>query len=111
MSTKESKRPVKRIVKGGIEVPIWRNESSEYGIFHTATISRNYRASDGNWASTKSLDRDSLLVAAEALREASAWIYAEEQQLRTEKRAAAAESQTVDAHDNSLAATDGVIPF
>ena len=73
--------PVHRIVKGAIEVAIWGNET-ETSVRFAATLQRSYRTADGEWRTTKSLDRDSLLVAAEAFREASQWVYAEEQRRR-----------------------------
>ena len=73
--------PVHRIIKGAIEVAVWANET-ETSVHFAATLQRSYRIADGSWRATRSLDRDSLLIASEALREASQWIYAEEQRRR-----------------------------
>ena len=76
--------PVHRIIKGPIEVAVWANET-ETSVRFAATLHRSYRIADGSWRTTRSMDRDSLLIAAESLREASQWIYAEEQRRRAKE--------------------------
>ena len=76
--------PIHRITKGAVQVAIWANEVDS-GVRFSVTLDRSYRTADGAWRSTASLDRDALLIAAEALREASQWIYAEEFRRREER--------------------------
>lgn len=104
MSTPSDKKlPVHRIAKRSLEGSIWANET-EAGVRFAVTLDRTYRTADGEWHSTKSLDRDSLLLAAEVLREASQWIYAEEERRRRERRQAS--SDEAQAHDEAMGATD-----
>ena len=88
--------PVHRIIKGSIEVAVWANET-ETSVRFAATLHRSYRIADGSWRTTRSLDRDSLLIASEAMREASQWIYAEEQRRRRQPTQASEEPEAVNA--------------
>lgn len=83
---KEKTLPVYTIRRGACRASIWANET-DCGVRHAVTLDRRYCGNDGVWRSTKNLDRDALLLAAEILREAASWIYAEEESLRKEKRA------------------------
>lgn len=95
----DKKLPVHRIVKRPLEGSIWANET-DAGVRFAVTLDRTYRTTDGEWHSTKSLDRDSLLLAAEVLREASQWIYGEEEQRRRERRQASGDEAQV--HDEAI---------
>lgn len=102
-TTPDKKLPIHRLVKRPLEGSIWANEI-EAGVRFAVTLDRTYRTADGEWRTTKSLDRDSLLLAAEVLREASQWIYAEEEKRRRERRQAAADGAQV--HDEALSAAE-----
>lgn len=106
----DKKLPVHRIVKRPLEGSVWANET-DAGVRFAVTLDRAYRTTEGEWRTTKSLDRDSLLLAAEVLREALQWIYREEELRRRERRQVAGED--AQARDAALGATDldGDVPF
>jgi hypothetical protein len=43
----EEKKPVKQIRNGNVKLAIWENSSKDGDTFHTVSVSRIYRASDG----------------------------------------------------------------
>jgi hypothetical protein len=88
--TSEKKLPVSTIRRGLVSASIWANET-EHGVRYAVTLDRRYHAADGAWHSTKSFDRDSLLLAADMLREAAKFIYDAEEARRQEKRNASPE--------------------
>ena len=59
-------RPIGQTRLGNINVAIWENEGKN-GSWNTLTVSRSYRAPDGQMRSTQSLRVSDLLVASRAL--------------------------------------------
>jgi hypothetical protein len=90
-ATSEKKLPVSSIRRGLVQASIGANET-EHGVRYAVTLDRRYRSADDTWHSTKSLDRDSLLLAADMLREAAKFIYDAEETRRQDKRSASPES-------------------
>lgn len=111
-ATSEKKLPVSAIRRGLVSASVWANET-EHGVRYAVTLDRRYRSADGAWHSTKSLDRDSLLLAADILREAAKFIYEAEEARRQEKRSASSESlpaETVEDEGSGVEFTDDT-PF
>ena len=68
-----NQRPVDTVRYRNIKVSIWQNEG-ERGTYYSATLTRSYRTADGGWKDTNSFSGLDLLIAAEAMREASSRI-------------------------------------
>ena len=74
-------RPVHEVRLASIKAAVWRNESNGNGPQFNVTLIRLYRLppdergkNDNGWRQTSSLRRDDLLIAAEVLRQAFAWV-------------------------------------
>lgn len=103
-SITEKKLPVSVIRRGLLSASIWANET-QHGIRYAVTLSRRYRSADNTWQSTKTLDRDSLLLAAEMLREAASFVYGAEEARRHENQST---SPDLNASENSVNEADDV---
>lgn len=71
----ENNKPAHQIQLGSIRVTLWAN-LSEYGVLYDVVVSRSYRKEE-EWKRTSRLRGKDLLEAAEALRQAHQWIYAQ----------------------------------
>ena len=70
----EKQKPVKEVRLGRIRAAVWANQSRDYSIWFSVTVSRLYR--DGEqWKDTQSFRRDDLPVVAKVLDMAYAWIW------------------------------------
>jgi hypothetical protein len=85
-------KPDHKIRFGNLQVTIWRN-TSEKGPWYSAVPCRSYKKGDA-WAESDSLGSDDLLIMAELLRQAFAWI-ARQMQADTKSRKAREEANTV----------------
>lgn len=65
--------PVKKLRVGYVSVNIWKNNGGERA-FYTIDVSRSFKGDDGKLQNTSSLGHADLLVAADLLQRANAWI-------------------------------------
>jgi len=65
----ENNMPIQKYRSNGITVSVWQNEGSK-GVFHTFSIQRAYKDSEGNWKRTTVFRASDLPVLAELVREA-----------------------------------------
>src|SRR3954465_8201095 len=70
--------PAHKIRVGNLHATIWRN-SNEKGTWYTVNPSRSYKNGDETWKESDSLGFDDLLIMAELLRQAWAWIARQQQ--------------------------------
>ena len=73
-----SQQPAHKIRYGVLQVTIWRN-SNDKGTWYSAVPTRSYKKGDDAWAETDSLGEDDMLIMAELLRQAFAWISRQKQ--------------------------------
>lgn len=59
-------KPFDKIILGSIQLAIWKNTNDKGNAYYSATFEKRYRDSGGDWKSTTSLNRDDLLVLAQA---------------------------------------------
>jgi hypothetical protein len=73
------RQPVHEIRLGRIKAAIWANPTDD-GVRYATTVARLYKDDErGEWRSTHSFGRDDLLVVAEVVRQAAAWVFATSQ--------------------------------
>ena len=60
----ENKMPVKKFRANGVVLSVWENEGSK-GPFHTFTMQRVYKDSEGNWKTSTTLRNSDLPVLAD----------------------------------------------
>lgn len=65
--------PAHKIRVGNLHVTIWRN-TSDKGTWYSVNPSRSYKNGDETWKENESLGFDDILIMAELLRQAWAWI-------------------------------------
>jgi hypothetical protein len=88
-----SNQPAHKIAFGPLRATIWRNVSLEKGnTWYSVNPSRGYKKGDDSWGETDSLGSDDLLIMAELLRQAFAWI-AKQQQADAKARKAREEAK------------------
>jgi hypothetical protein len=75
--TKEKQRPAHEIRLGKIRVTIWANTKDDGSTWYSCVPTRSYKKDDSSWGNSSSFGRDDLLVLAEALRQAAAWVFAQ----------------------------------
>lgn len=76
-------KPEHKIQHRGLAVAVWKNDSKN-GPFYSVTLSRHYKHGD-EWKESSIYDEDDLLLLAELVREAHAWMRATR---RAERQAA-----------------------
>lgn len=64
MSTNQ--KPFDKVVLGSIQLAIWKNTNDKGNAYYSVTFEKRYRDTEGEWKSTSSLNRDDLLVLAQA---------------------------------------------
>jgi len=85
-----SQQPAHKIRYGVLQVTIWRN-TSDKGTWYSAVPARSYKQGDDIWKQTDSLGEEDMLIMAELLRQAFAWI-ARQKQADSKARKARAEA-------------------
>jgi hypothetical protein len=75
-----SNKPAHKIRVGNLQVVIWRNTNNDKGTtWYSADPVRSYKNGDETWKETTSLGTDDILIMAELLRQAWAWIGRQQQ--------------------------------
>ncbi len=64
MSTNQ--KPFDKIVLGSVQLAIWKNTNDKGNAYYSVTFEKRYRDAESEWKSTTSLNRDDLLVLAQA---------------------------------------------
>jgi hypothetical protein len=81
-------QPAHKIRVGNLQVVIWRNTSSDKGtIWYSIDPVRSYKKGDETWQETTSLGFDDVLIMAELLHQAWAWIARQQQADYTARKA------------------------
>ena len=70
--------PAHKIRFANLHVTIWRN-TSDKGPWYSVEPARSYRNGDETWKETTSFGTDEILILAELLRQAFAWIAKQKQ--------------------------------
>ena len=60
----ENRIPVKKLRANGVVLSVWENEGAK-GSFHTFTVQRVYKDSEGNWKTSATLRNSDLTVVAD----------------------------------------------
>lgn len=77
--------PAFEVRLGGVRVAVWANDANGKTVFN-ATPSRSYRDDSGHWQTTNTYNAYELLALAEAAREASMRIFAQQAEAARERR-------------------------
>lgn len=81
----QKKKPVYRITRGRIVVPIWENETNDGGVWFNAMPLRLFRDGD-KWNETATFRRDDLPILAFAVETAYRWIWRETERRDTAQK-------------------------
>ena len=73
-TTPEGNRPVHTIRYRGIKAAIWRNESSENGVFYSVTLSRSWQDEKEIWHDAANFSFNDLTTLAKAVTDSHTWI-------------------------------------